>query len=904
MTVNADLIFLPWLRRGEVGALSAPDSLGPDQPGIASATARIEVNGGDPVSVPIRLMGPGHVTALDPRQVVRTDPTRGSRAFEPNYFPLVEFDEPSLPWMFTPAGANQRARLRPWLCLVVVRKQEGVRLDRPQRGTLPVLRIGRPATAADELPDLADSWAWAHAQVTAETGASRQQLQHSLATEPERSVSRLVCGRLLQPETDYLACVVPTFELGRKAGLGMDITTQDEARLAPAWTQGPASAVVELPVYYHWDFATGTGGDFQSLALLLRARPLPPEVGRRPLDVSQSGLAASMTAGLSLSMTGALQQVNSPRPGWPDADAQAAFEAALVDVLNAPDRLPTGADPLLAPPRYGSSQSGLGPIDPSLATRWYEQLNLDPGVRTVAQFGTRVIQQHQEALMAAAWAQSSDLASVNRLLRSVQLAFLVATSLHSRHVARMTPETGLQVLAPALARMSRTAEANRPTTGLVALLQSTGLPPSAFGNALRRVARPRGAVNRRVQRVEPSATPTPKTALILRSLQPKSVMARLVRPTTQRISLERVAASLSPPRTNITWAEATADGVKSALGGPFFRFDPIMVAPHPPLPQPPLPPLPEEPVSLAAAFLDSADARLFRAVAVAHLARFNPQRATPPRPPLFTGTLVKAFSEALARTTPTETFERRVRGLITFAGPARPDHSALAETQLAPRFPQPMASALAELSQDLLLPGLGGVPPNTAVPLETNTRFVEAYLVGLNSEMARELLWRDYPATGTATFFRRFWDAACAPTEPPDITPISTWGARSLGANQGAGERFVVLVRSELLRRYPNALIYATRGSPPQERHPIFTGSLEPDVRFFGFDLSVAEMAQRSIVIQEQPSEPRFGLEVAAVTGTATHLSPAASNAAELARRIRQTPVRITIPSAALLGRG
>jgi hypothetical protein len=87
--------------------------------------------------------------------VIRTDPAPGSRTFEPNYFPLIELDEPALPWLFTPAGAGAQDRLRPWLCLIVVRVQDGVRLDPPATGPLPVLRISGPAKPAAELPDLA-----------------------------------------------------------------------------------------------------------------------------------------------------------------------------------------------------------------------------------------------------------------------------------------------------------------------------------------------------------------------------------------------------------------------------------------------------------------------------------------------------------------------------------------------------------------------------------------------------------------------------------------------------------------------------------------------------------------------------------------------------------------------------
>ena len=67
-------------------------------------------------------------------------------------------------------GAGTAQRLRPWLVLVVVRRQDGVRLDPRPNGPLPVLEIDSPARAADELPDLAQSWAWAHAQIAGMPG--------------------------------------------------------------------------------------------------------------------------------------------------------------------------------------------------------------------------------------------------------------------------------------------------------------------------------------------------------------------------------------------------------------------------------------------------------------------------------------------------------------------------------------------------------------------------------------------------------------------------------------------------------------------------------------------------------------------------------------------------------------
>ncbi len=157
------LFFLPWVDRGGTAARPA------DQPGThpanrISTSAEVFVNDTGPASVSVQVMGPGDVNALAPQQVIRSDPAPGTRSFESNYLALVEFDEPALPWLFTPASAVA-GRLRPWLCLVVVQVGPGVRIDPPGTGPLPVLRIGPPARPEVELPDLADSWAWAHAQV-------------------------------------------------------------------------------------------------------------------------------------------------------------------------------------------------------------------------------------------------------------------------------------------------------------------------------------------------------------------------------------------------------------------------------------------------------------------------------------------------------------------------------------------------------------------------------------------------------------------------------------------------------------------------------------------------------------------------------------------------------------------
>src|SRR5262249_138447 len=225
---------------------------------------------------------------------------------------------------------------------------------------------------------------------------------------------------------------------------------------------------------------------------------------------------------------------------------------------------------------------------------------------------------------------------------------------------------------------------------------------------------------------------------------------------------------------------------------------------------------------------------------------------------------------------PEITIKARVQASLILAKGGEPRCDPLEPIMHAPDFPQPMYEALRDLSQDFLLPGLEEVLPNTVALLETNPKFVESFLVGLNAEMSSELLWRNYPTDHRGTYFRRFWDSS-ARDDQPDIEMINKWRDNPLGQNARAGGQLVLLIRGELLRRYPNSVIYAvpavrTDGqlnlSPDtaDERHPRFRGTLKPDVTFLGFDLTAnVAMADPGFffVIQEQPTEPRFGFDVA-----------------------------------------
>jgi hypothetical protein len=148
----------------------------------------------------------------------------------------------------------------------------------------------------------------------------------------------------------------------------------------------------------------------------------------------------------------------------------------------------------------------------------------------------------------------------------------------------------------------------------------------------------------------------------------------------------------------------------------------------------------------------------------------------------------------------------RIPGLARSQDDPRP----LAPIMAHPRFAVPIAEELLARWPEWALPGIGGLPPDTVTLLETNPQFVAALLVGLNQEFNRELLWREFPTDQRGTPFAQFW-----PGEAPDVDEIARWPLdSSLGSQVRAGTEgsLTLLVRGELLRRFPGTAAVAVRG--------------------------------------------------------------------------------------------
>jgi hypothetical protein len=888
MPETLNQIFLPWVQPGLAENIPdrATERLSPGQKAIVSLPVKLVVNT-SVVEKIVRLYGPGDVIGIDRQQIVRIEPKRHTTDFEPNYFPAIEFDRPDFPWLFTPAKADANGRLRPWLCLVVIRKQPGVKLHLASDKALPVLEIKGPAKPGDELPDLSESHLWAHAQVT----GNRSTLKETLNLRPARTVSRLLCPRRLDPATEYIACLVPAFEVGRKAGLN---EPTDEDKLQPAWLSGKDAPVERsLPVYYSWEFQTGAGGDFEELVRRLEPRELPVEVGKLPIDISHPGFvmeldSAPAAEAITLGLEGALRVVNSKPDEWP-ASVRVPFQTALAKILNIPWALATtevaDPDPIVAPPIYGcwsapAHEVTAGDAPPGTGSQspppWLNELNLDPRHRAVAALGTQVIQEQQEQLMASAWEQLGDIEKINQRLRQAQLSRAVNEKYHVTF-SRFSEDAFVKVVAPAQSRVS-VAQPNQPA-GKVSLLAQklvrSLVPLSAVSAPLRKITRPRGAINRHYAKEGDAGVQgvfrlfNKSNALTLDVRRNPSRGAVTIDEVTDKVKamVDQAKGLILNPKP-VPHMERASDTFFRILDSLRLNFLGIAIRT-----KEPMPPFTTE-FSQSAKRHHEDLIRLFK---------------RPTSPVAFREVIDPKDLKAtlLISLNPARTVSNAVLGGAHIKSPNLLTGDELEPIMDAPTFPQPMYEALRDLSQDYLFPGLERVPPNTVQLLQTNAKFIESYMVGLNAEMSRELLWRDYPTDQRGTYFQQFWDTAAAGAQAQlDIsTPIHQWGNRALGSTavRAGGDTLVLLIRGELLRRYPGTVIYAVKAvlregkrelatdhpkqsndQTPLEAYPIFRGTLEPDVTFVGFNLTPADMVAGEgwfFVLQQQPTEPRFGLD-------------------------------------------
>jgi hypothetical protein len=265
----------------------------------------------------------------------------------------------------------------------------------------------------------------------------------------------------------------------------------------------------------------------------------------------------------------------------------------------------------------------------------------------------------------------------------------------------------------------------------------------------------------------------------------------------------------------------------------------------------------------------------------------------------------------LARLEPATSIARRLSTMIAVPELVDPFRGIMA----FPILPEATYRYLDELGGGWMLPAADGLEPDTAILLQTNPAFTSAFLVGMNHEMDSELLWRGYPTDQRGTPFQRFWERVDGTV---DIDPVHVWPADQPLATAGQPARFstsmdgdgqiVLLLRGQLLRRYPNMVVYAVRGThaaPGTEvdpaGRPIFTARLQPDLTLVGFGLTPQQLAGDEwwFVLEQQLTAPRFGFDIGdapdAEHVTVASLGAGVVTADHVASQLLQLPIRVAI---------
>ena len=860
--------FLPWLRTG-IGAHLAQSPAGS---GRASVKLKLHIEGDGQirrtVNRSVELYGPGDILGVSRRAIVRTVPRQGTRNFESNFLAAIDFYDEDFPWRYSPAATAQN-RLAPWLWLLTLDITE---FDLPPLDSgMPVVRL-HPGVAQTAFPDPTQTWAWAHAHVNfnvvenqhSELEAVLKRLETELDKNPNLGCSRLICPRRLKPETQYASFLIPAFEKGRLVGLGADSSLVDSTKSQQiAWGSSQAFLPDHFPVYYQWSFSTMPGGDFEELAQRIqpvtRSQLLAAGIGKTlTMDIRSPGWGIKHgDATPTVDLPSVFRLPNSPPeaefpapppskdPAWTDnltrllnlsvqmQEGEAAFQQQNPIYQ---DAATVGNDPVVTPPLYGSWYVPPAKLEKGkMKTDWYQQLNLHPALRVVAGAGAEVIRDNQEEYMERAWEQCDEIRETNTFIIIAQLSANVGMSLFSKHLKASFDSLSVPTASNQQVRGLRLASMTRSAKVIVSEAPGAQARSLLSPGAIK-MFRPNGALMSRLPASPPPPPGTPPR-LWLADLHLNLAQANIFSTKVFDVVQLTQTANLNPNLPVIRAAVQGLNGnkISSALQTNKAYFS---------------------------ALTSSAIIKLLK-VSQSISERLRPDFAIAKK--------VRArLPEVILPSTATDEV-----GLL----------------RVTPDFPEPMFDALAEQSLDFIMPGLDKFPLNRCGLFESNRTFVEAYMVGLNHEMAREMLWREFPANLRETFFRQFWDKRDTPAAVSvadgalkDIRPIADWGKptpfgdASHRTGPGANLLFFVL-RGDLLRKYPNTVVFMQPAirirdqnvRVPDETQPFKTpvaaARLEADIFFLGFDVTKEEAignAQKAgwyVGLQERPGDIHFGLD-------------------------------------------
>lgn len=140
-----------------------------------------------------------------------------------------------------------------------------------------------------------------------------------------------------------------------------------------------------------------------------------------------------------------------------------------------------------------------------------------------------------------------------------------------------------------------------------------------------------------------------------------------------------------------------------------------------------------------------------------------------------------------------------------------------------PIFPEPTYYYLKDIADEFIIPGIEELPDDSISMFKGNAAFIESYLCGMNTEMGRELLWREYPTDQRGSYFKKFWDSETTVDDIQkgnyfDVKSVHRWSGnlgdnhmevknKSNGKMESKGDLLFFAIKGDLMKVYPDTQI-------------------------------------------------------------------------------------------------
>lgn len=379
----------------------------------------------------IEVMGPADVKSLQKKSIILAYPPDNTktRLFK-GYMPYIQFFEEDLPWRYTPVATGDET-FRPWITLVAVKEDEvsfGVNSNGVKFATL---QIDSDQRYQEIFPDMQLLSKVAHVQIDSNVPVNQDNVNALLDENPDCGFSRILCTSKLEVSSTYMVLLVPTYELGRLAGLGHSVN--DVMLGQCAWdnklkNQKKRPDGLTFPVYYKWKFKTSkVTADFKTLASYLFFTGEKEYDQMKPfldVDVSQSGLGdvyydEEMVVDVPPAL---ILDKKDEELRMEDV----AYTSALKELLelnpvleeNETGEINMEEDPWIVPPVYGARHLLTTKTEfANSRTNIVKEVNLQLKNRVAAGMGSTVVKKNQEQFVNRAWKKVEKINQLNQAIR-------------------------------------------------------------------------------------------------------------------------------------------------------------------------------------------------------------------------------------------------------------------------------------------------------------------------------------------------------------------------------------------------------------------------------------------------------------------------------------------------------